>query len=152
ASKTMVGKIDLHSASQTNLAHLLLTRVTDVDLFGVGADEFFWSFNPNSSMQAFAVDASTNVGNVVAPAQPFGNATGDLQAAVLIKGGDLAAGQSILARTAFTYTKGFATSTLALNDCVRRLREVGIDTWVVAVDKDPVTGLYAAFGTGLGDL
>jgi hypothetical protein len=26
-----------------------------------------------------------------------------------------------------------------------------VDTWVVAVDKDPATGLYAAFGTGLGD-
>ena len=152
ASKTMVGKIDLHSASQTNLLHLLFTRVTDVDLFGVGTDEFFWSFNPNSSMQAFAVDAATNVGNVVAPAVPFGSASGDLQAAVLIKGGTLAAGQSILARTAFNYTKGFATATLALNDCVRSLREVGIDTWVVAVDKDPTTGLYAAFGTGLGDL
>ncbi|HEX5011603.1 MAG TPA: hypothetical protein VFY71_14515 [Planctomycetota bacterium] len=151
ASKTLVGKIDLHSTPPINLKHLLFTRVTDVDLFGVGVDEFFWSFNPTSNMQAFAVDAATNVGNVVAPAQPFGNAAGDLQAAVVIKADTLAAGQSLLATTAFSYTKGFATDMLALNECVRLLRDVGIDTWVVAVDKDPVTGLYAAFGTGLGD-
>ena len=147
----MAGKIDLKSAWHGDIMHVLFTRVTDIDLFGVGQDQFFWSFNPTSAMQAFAVDAATNVGNVVAPAVPFGNATGDLQAAVMIKAGSITAAQPLQATTAFSFTKGHATSSLALNECVRLLREERIDTWVVAVDKDPITGLYAAFGTGLGD-
>jgi hypothetical protein len=151
-SNTVVGEIDLTPATHGSISGLQFARVTDVDLFGVGPDQFFWSFNPQSPIKAFAVDGATNVGNVTPPGTPFGNATGDMQAAVTIDGGSLTLPQSLHYRTAFTYTRGFTTAVLALNDAVRRLRTAGVDTWVVAVDKDPQTGLYAAFGTGLGDL
>jgi hypothetical protein len=151
-SDTVVGQIDLEPATHGQISALQFARVTDIDLFGVGPDQFFWSFSPASPIKAFAVDGSTNVGNVTPPATPFGNATGDMQAAVTIDGGSLVAPQTLHYRTAFTYRKGFTTSVLALNEVVRHLRMAGVDTWVVAVDKDPQTGLYAAFGTGLGDL
>ncbi len=150
-AKTVLGDIELTEALHGHVSDLLFTRVMDVDLFGAGADQFFWSFSNSSPLKAFAVDTSTHVGNVVPPAQTFGNATGDMQTAVLVEAGDPAVGQVLIVRTAFTWTKGFISATLALNDAVRRLRDAGIDTWVVAVDQDPVTGLYAAFGTGLGD-
>ena len=152
-AKTVIGDIELKAALHAGqVSALKFARVTDVDLFGVGPDQFFWSFNPQSPLKAFAVDAATNDGNVTVPAVPFCNATGDLQTAVVIDGGTLQPQQSAHYRTAFTYTKGFTTAVLALNDAVRRLRDAGVDTWVVAVDKDPTSGLFAAFGTGLGDL
>jgi hypothetical protein len=151
-SKTVVGEIDLTAALHGQVTGLKFARVMDVDLFGPGADQFFWSFNPQSPIKAFAVDAATNVGNITVPAVSFGNATADMQAAVVIDAGNLNGQQSAHYRTAFTYTKGFATAVLALNDAVRLLRQAGVDTWVVAVDKDPTSGLYTAFGTGLGEL
>ncbi len=147
---TVVGRLVLKPVTHAPITNLSYARVSDVNLFGQGADQFFWSFNPQSPLQAFAVDGLTNVGNVVAPAMPFGNATGDLQTAVTIDAGSLQAPQVYEVGTGFTYVKGFPTSVLALNEAVRRLRQVGIDTWVVAVDADPATGLFAAFGTGLG--
>jgi hypothetical protein len=147
---TVVGQIDLYPLTNAQITNLFFARVSDVNLFGQGADQFFWSFNPQSPFKAFAVDGLTNVGNVVAPAQPFGNATGDLQTAVTIDAGSLQAPQVFSARTGATYIKGSPTATAALNEAVRRLRLIGIDTWVVAVDADPATGLFSAFGTGLG--
>ncbi|HTE06540.1 MAG TPA: hypothetical protein VK824_10110, partial [Planctomycetota bacterium] len=154
-ARTVVGDIALQMGNHAQISDLLFTRVMDVDLFGTGSDQFFWSFSPTSKLQAFAVDTTVNVGNVTPPAQPFGNATGDMQAAVVIKhGNSTGAGYGDIThyRTAFSLVKGFATAQQALNNAVRNLREAGIDTWVVAVDADPDTGLFAAFGTGLGDL
>jgi hypothetical protein len=149
-ARTVLGDIELSDVAHGQATDTLFTRVTDVDLFGAGADQFFWSFSASSPLKAFAVDTATHVGNVVPPAVTFGNATGDMQAAVLVEAGDLGVGQTLQVGTAFTLTGGFASATAALNDAVRRLREAGVDTWVVAVDLDPATGLYAAFGTGLG--
>jgi len=154
-ARTMIGDIALQMGNHAQISDLVFTRVMDLDLFGTGADQFYWSFNPTSKLQAFAVDTETNVGNVTPPVQPFGNATGDMQAAMVIKhGNSTGAGYADIThyRTAFTVSKGFATSQQALNNAVRNLRDAAIDTWVVAVDVDPATGLYAAFGTGLGDL
>lgn len=148
-AKTLVGEIELEAATAGSVRDLLFTRVTDVDLFGAGSDQFYWSFDSGSPLKAFAVGPGVNVGNVSVPAQSFGSATGDLQTAVLVEASGLPA--QLTVRTAFTWTKGFVSGTLALNDAVRRLRQAGIDTWVVAVDQDPVSGLWAAFGTGLGD-
>jgi hypothetical protein len=154
-ARTVIGDIALQMANHAQITDLLFSRVLDVDLFGTGSDQFFWSFSPTGALQAFAVDAATHVGNVVPPAQPFSNATGDLQAAMLIKHGNSSgAGYADIThyRTAFTLVKGYATAQQALNNAVRNLRDAGVDTWVVAVDQDPATNLYAAFGTGLGDL
>jgi hypothetical protein len=149
-SSTVTGAILLTPVTHATVTELFFARVSDVNLFGQGGDQFFWSFNPASALKAFAVDGLTNVGNVVPPAQPFGNATGDLQTAVTIDAGNLLAPQVYETLTAFTYVKGFSSVSAALNEAVRRLRLVGIDSWVVAVDADPATGLFAAFGTGLG--
>jgi len=154
-ARTVIGDIALQMGNHAQVSDLLFTRVMDVDLFGTGPDQFFWSFSPTSKLQAFAVDTATNVGNITPPAQPFGNATGDMQAAMVIKhGNSTGAGYSDIThyRTAFTLVKGFSTAQQALNNAVRNLRDAGIDTWVVAVDQDPATELFAAFGTGLGDL
>ncbi len=150
-ARTVLGDIELAEVAHGQVTDALFTRVMDMDLFGAGADQFFWSFSASSPLKAFAVDTATHVGNVVPPAVTFGNATGDMQAAVMVEAGDFGVGQTLLVRTAFTWTEGFASASLALNDAIRRLREAGVDTWVVAVDLDPATGLYAAFGTGLGD-
>lgn len=148
-ANTVAGLIELEPATAGSVRDLLFTRVTDVDLFGAGSDQFYWSFDGNSPLKAFAVGPGTNVGNVTVPGQPFGSATGDLQTAVVVEASGLTGPLAV--RTAFTWTTGFSSGTLALNDAVRRLRQAGVDTWVVAVDQDPVSGLWAAWGTGLGD-
>ena len=74
--------------------------------------------------------------------------------ALLIDNGDTPAnsfGKTTHYKVGFTLIQGFATSTLALQEAVRRLRtETGATTWVVAVDQDPVSQLYSAFGAGIG--
>jgi hypothetical protein len=51
----------------------------------------------------------------------------------------------------FTHIEGFSTPALAVQEAVRRLRlEAGAQTWVVAVDQDPVSLTFAAFGAGIG--
>ena len=154
-SNTVFGDIALEIPSPSRVSNLAWTRVTDIDLFGNGSDQFFWSFNPGGKLKAFAVDTNTHVGNVVVPAQSFGDDTGDLQAALVIEhGASAGAGGSDTTHyaTAYTWVKGFATANAALNEAVRRLRLAGVETWVVAVDADPDSGLFAAFGTGLGNL
>jgi len=150
---TVVGDIMLQAGTVQPIQDLEFSRVMDVDLFGVGPDQFFWSFRPNDRIQAFAVDLDSHVGELQAPDDTFGRSKGDLQVALLIKHGDMTgstAGEVVHYRTAFTLAKGYPTSKDALNEAVARLRAVGLETWVVAVDRDPVTGRFAAFGTGLG--
>ncbi len=151
-AKTLIGGLTLERTTPDPVENLKYTRVMDVDLFGTGADEFFWSFNPSDRVKAFAADAATNVGNVAVPAQAVGQATGDQQAVLLIEHGSSSGPLPDFARykSAFTYITGFTTSAKALNEAVRRLRHEGVRAWVVAVDADPATGLFAAFGAGLG--
>ncbi|MGQ0552493.1 MAG: hypothetical protein ACT4PU_04670 [Planctomycetota bacterium] len=154
-SPTVHGEVVLQMATQEQVLGLTLSRVMDVDLFGTGPDEFSWSFDPSSSLRAFAVDLTAHVGNMTAPSQSVGTAVGDLQAALVIDHGDSdGSGFADVThyRLASTLVRGFASPVLAQRDAVRRLQAELIDTWVVAVDQDPVTGLYAAFGIGLGDL
>ncbi len=147
------GDIALQMATEQQVTGLRYTRVLDLDLFGVGADEFRWSFAPSSKIKAFAVDTSVHVGNLVTPPQAVGSAVGDLQAALLIEHGDSnGTGFADVThyKSAFTLVKGFGTANQAHQDAVRRLREQGVTTWVVAIDQDPVTGQFSACGVGLG--
>ena len=154
-SKALKGDLALQIATDDQINDLVFSRVMDVDLFNNGKDTFNWSFDPNSRIKAFAVDPTKNVGNVVAPAQAVGRETDvDRQFALLIDNGDTPAnsfGKTTHYKVGFTLIQGFATSPLALQEAVRRLRtETGATTWVVAVDQDPVSQLYSAFGAGIG--
>ena len=154
--KTIQGDIALQIATDDKLDDVTYTRVMDVDLFDDGADTFNWSFDPNGKVKAFAVDTNTNVGNVVVPGQSVAREVGvDRQFALLIDDGDTPAnkfGEVHRYKVGFTHVQGFATQQLALEDAVRRLRlHAGATTWVVAVDQDPVSLQYAAFGAGLGE-
>jgi hypothetical protein len=153
-ARSLRGDLALQMGTDQSVTDLTYTRVFDVDLFGPGSDHFFWGFNPNDKLKAFAVDTSTNVGNVVVPAQAIGTATGDMQMVLLIDHGDSnGTGFADIThyKMGFTLMRGFATQTEAANEAVRRLRlETGATTWVVATDQDPVSGLWATFGAGLG--
>lgn len=153
--KTIQGDVSLQIATDDKIDDLLYTRVMDVDLFDNGTDTFNWSFDPNSKIKAFAVDLNTNVGNIVVPAQSVAREVGvDRQFALLIDDGDTPAnkfGEVHRYKVGFTHIEGFSTQQLALEEAVRRLRlEAGATTWVVAVDQDPVSLKFAAFGAGLG--
>jgi hypothetical protein len=153
--RTVRGDLALQMGTDKSITDLNYTRVFDVDLFGPGPDEFFWGFNPNDKLKAFAVDTSTNVGNVVVPAQPISAVSGqDMQMCLLIEHGDSnGTGFADIThyKTGFTLVRGFGSQADAANEAVRRLRyEAGATTWVVATDQDPMTNLWAAFGAGLG--
>jgi hypothetical protein len=139
--RTVVGDIMLQAATVQPIQDLEFSRVMDIDLFGSGPDQFFWSFRPKDRVQAFAVDVDSHVGDLQAPDDMFGNSKGDLQMALLIKHGDMtgsSTGEVAQYRTAFTLATGFPTRKAALNEAVARLRAVGVETWVAAVDRDPV--------------
>jgi hypothetical protein len=155
-SRTIQGDLALQMATDDQVTDLTYTRVFDADLYGPGSDDFFWGFNPADKLKAFAVDTNTNVGNVVVPAQPIGSASGDMQMVLMVEHGDSdGTGFADIThyKMGFTLVRGFATQADAANEAVRRLRlETGATTWVVATDQDLVggTGLWAAFGAGLG--
>jgi len=150
------GDLSLEIATDDAVNDMLFTRVMDVDLFDDGGDNFSWTFDPNGKVKAFAVDTSVNVGNVVVPAQHVGDETNvDRQFALWIDAGDTPAGSFgdvTRYKIGFTLVEGFATETLAKQEAVRRLRfEAGAEAWVVAVDQDPVSGKWSAFGAGVND-
>ncbi len=130
------------------------SRVLDVDLFGEGEDTFFFRFNPNANVKCFPVDLTTNVGNVVPPSQAAGQMTGDLQAAMIINNDD---GGTTINRMAYAMTSGWTTSPSgipafnALRFINLQLLSEGCTTICIAVDQDPDTGLWAAFGVGLAE-
>ena len=86
------------------------------------------------------------------PALPDG-AVGDYQMALVIDHGDVAGDsgfqETITYPAAFTLVSGFASETAAKDAAVAELEAEGMTTWVVAVDQDPASGLYTAFGAGL---
>lgn len=133
--------------------NLVYTRVADIDLFGVGADNFAWTFDPAASIKAFPVDTSATVGNVTPPASSTGTMVGDMQLALLIDQGSMPpGGVGAQYKLGFTYVTGEATEFDALEEAQRNLTiGVGVTTWVIATDQDPDTGLWAAYGAGLGE-
>ena len=154
--QALVGELTLEIATEDAVNDMLFTRVMDVDLFDDGTDNFSWAFDPNARIKAFAVDTTTNVGNVTVPASSVGQETNvDRQFALWIDDGDTPAGSFGFSNTykiGFTHIEGFATEAIAVQEAVRRLRfQTLAETWVVAVDQDPVSGKWAAFGAGIGD-
>ena len=132
--------------------NLVFTRVTDVDLFGVGADTFNWSFDPAASIKAFPVDTTANVSSVTPPGTSTGVMDGDMQLALLIDQGTMQSGVGASYKMGITYVSGYDTQFDAVKDAQRNLTiGVGVTTWAVASDQDPDTGLWAAYGMGLGE-
>ncbi|HZL99167.1 MAG TPA: hypothetical protein VFD43_02850, partial [Planctomycetota bacterium] len=149
----LTGELALQIATDDQVNNMLFTRVTHVDLFDDGTDTFSWSFDPLSNVKAFAVPVTQNVGNLVVPTQ-FAAAEADVdrQFALWIDKGDTPAGSfgaSTEYLVAYTLVEGYPTEDHALQAAVRNLRfEAGAETWVVAVDLDPATLTFAAFGVG----
>ena len=150
------GDLALEIATDDAVNDLLFTRVMDVDLFDDGNDNVSWTFDPNGRVKVFPVDTTVNVGNVVVPALHVGDETNvDRQFALWIDNGDTPAGSFgdvTRYKLGFTLIHGFASEVLAKQEAVRRLRfQTFAEAWVVAVDQDPVSGDWSAFGMGVGD-
>ncbi|MED5330617.1 MAG: hypothetical protein VX916_04945, partial [Planctomycetota bacterium] len=83
-----------------------------------------------------------------------GQMTGDLQTAMIINNDD---GGTTTNRMAYAMTSGWTTSPsgipafLALRFVNLQLLGEGCTTICIAVDQDPDTGLWAAFGVGLAE-
>jgi hypothetical protein len=152
--RTIEGEITIQMATLEQVTDLVFSRVMDVDLYGVGPDEFSWSYSSSSKVKAFPVDTATHVGNIVAPVPTMGTINGDQQFALVIEHGDSdGTGLADITeyQTAFTLIRGASSSVAAKDEVVRRLLIAGMTTWVVAVDQDPVNSTWAAFGVGLSE-
>ena len=140
-SQTLTGFLKLQVPALQDVSDVLYTRVLDVDLFGEGADRFYWHFDPNAKAKCFAVDLLTNVGSVPVPASSSaGPVASDLQAALRIDHGD--EGDTLLNRafeteypTAFTLVNEQVSEQAAHDAAVANLQGLGLTTWVISVDQ-----------------
>lgn len=150
------GVIDLGVHANDRLVELVFRRLLDVDLFGVGPDTFYWQFDPNDAWQVFPVEVTDALLDVVPPASGSGQVLGDRQVAMVIKAGNIPAASSqnpvhLRYPMAFTLVSEFGTEVEAAQAAFQNLTASDVTTWTIAVDVDPDTGLYLAFGVGLGD-
>ena len=154
-SATLNGAVTIGLADYLDFTEVVFDRLLDIDLFGEGDDSFSWSFDPAARAKAYAVGTDAEIGSLPQPARMGGPVTDDLQAALVIdhgQGGDVQDGRFLFTSypLAFTLVCDYATEAEARQAAIDNLTARGMDTWVVAVDADPETGLYAAFGAGLG--
>ncbi len=148
------GSVMVQMVSKARLRDVLYERVMDVDLFGTGPDNFFWKFASDAKVKAFAVGIDEGVGNLTEPVQTESNAVGDMQFALVIEHGDGNASsfnQTVTYPAAFTLVSQFVSEVDAVDSAMQNLNTLGMETWVIAVDRDPDTMLYSAFGAGLAD-
>jgi hypothetical protein len=159
-ARTLNGTIELKAATNARVLDLTFSRVMDVDLFGssdpgsTSDDHFFWSFDANGTVKAYAVDAGENVSTIVEPGATTSDATGDFQAALVIENGDVGGGggfqETMTYGSAFTLVSGFLDEDSAKSEAEAQLTDAGMEAWVIAVDEDPANpGLFTAFGAGL---
>jgi hypothetical protein len=91
-----------------------------------------------------------------APATPTGQVTGDRQVAIVANAGSIAGGSAdrpinVAFPVSFTMVDEFVSELDAVQSAVQNLIVSDAESWTVAVDQDPATGLYMAFGIGLGE-
>jgi hypothetical protein len=169
---TVRSDIELNVVSTNRVNDIKYARILDPDLFGTGADRFYWNFDAGAPVRCFPVDAATNVGAFLdnppgpdpggdvgggQPSQGVGDEFGDFQMAMIIDHGDLLVG--------FQHTLLFpAAYTLVVDDdeedavaaAQANLEAAGATTWCIAVDTDYSSEspggdyLWLAFGVGLG--
>lgn len=152
--RTVKGELGMKVATDHDLAALTYERVLDVDLFGEGPDTFIYRFDPAHPAKVFPVDTNVGVGGLAGavPAQDAGTVDGDKQVAILVQYDDQPAGtfeDLAILHTAFVLVSEFALESSAIEQATQNLFAAGMRSWVIAVDKDPDSGLYTAFGVGV---
>lgn len=154
------GTVELKAATTARVLDLMFSRLMDVDLFGTADpgstsdDHFFWHFDPQAAVKAFAVPAGENVSTYTEPSQGDDDVTGDYQVALIIDNGDVGGGggmqETMTYSVSFTLISNFLSEEGARQAAVDDLTAAGIESWVVVVDEDPASpGLFTAFGAGL---
>ncbi|GJM21716.1 MAG: hypothetical protein DHS20C15_16310 [Planctomycetota bacterium] len=144
--------IALKFSGSSRVENMEFSRLLDVDMFGEDGDTFYWSFPANSRVKAFPVSTGAKLGSITAPAEMSGSMSGDLQAVITagtLPGQQLQANASFRAWAYFTMVLDFATEDDAVQSAAQNLIASGAGAWVVAVDADPETGLFTAFGIGV---
>ncbi|MFT7465438.1 MAG: hypothetical protein ACI9EF_003805, partial [Pseudohongiellaceae bacterium] len=173
---TVASTVELGVIATNRVRDLKYARIMDVDLFGTGADHFYWNFDPTSPVRCFPVDASLNVGDFLddvsagtdeapqggsgQPSQGVGDDFGDFQLAMIIDHGDLDPSSGFMQDLAFpaAYTMVVDSSeAAAVATATANLLAAGVTTYCIAVDIDGGSesaggGTYVAFGAGLGPL
>jgi hypothetical protein len=151
------GTVAFRLATTDLLLGVFYSRLLDVDLFGSGPDTFFWSLGAPGDVSVFPTELNSRLSIPNPPASAQGSVTGDRQVAMVIPAGTLAGGSPaapLLVRysMAFTLVSGFASEQEAVQAAQQNLLASDMQTWTIAVDVDPGTGLHTAFGTGLSEL
>jgi len=149
------GNIVLTVATEDRIQDIVFRRLIDVDLFGVGADTFYWSYRPGCDWLVYPVEVTDSLDDPVAPPERDGQVTGDRQVALVGNAGSVVGGTvhaPVIRRfpVAFTLVDQFVNELDAVQSAVQNLIASGSETWTVAVDVDPSTGLHTAFGVGMG--
>ncbi len=155
SQSVVAGNIELGVGTTDRIYSLEFRRLLDVDLFGVGADTFYWSFDPADDWQVFPTDVTESLDAPTPPVSSTGSETGDLQVALVATAGNVIGGsvdnpKLVRFPMAFTLVDQFVSEIDAVQSAVQNLLASDTETWTVAVDADPTTGLYTAFGIGLG--
>lgn len=156
-SDTLKGEITIRVPLLQNIDDVVYERVIDVNLFGETDNEFHWSFDDDADVQCFAVDTATTVGGIPLPVDEVaGPVAGNQQFALRIDhgtGGLEVDGRFGFTRypAAFTMVLGFGSAADAKAAAQKTLERCGMSTWVIAVEQDPDTGDFGAFGVGLGE-
>lgn len=146
--------VTLRFLGKSRIENLAFTRLLDIDMFDEGGDTFHWSFPPHSRIMAFPVSTTDTVGSLTLPAASEGSMTGDLQAALVastLDGEGLQPTGTFQLGLTFTLVIDFANADDAVQSAAQNLIASDAEGWIIAVDADPDTGLFTAFGVGLED-
>jgi len=155
AQSTLEGTISLVVTSDKRIHDIVFTRLLDPDLFGVGADTFYWSYRPGCEWAVYPTGLDARLEDPQEPATASGSITADQQVAMVLRAGPVGGGTTLTRETfrfpmAFTLIDDFVSEQDAVQSAIQNLRAVDAETWTIAVDRDPDTGLHTAFGVGLG--
>ena len=150
----VMGEVRIRNQTGIRPRNVMFTRVMDVNLFGPGTDKFYWLFEPTNVVKVYPVALTENVGTIEPPAEATGNETDDLQIAlqVIVRVNTAASSGGLVTvyPCAYNYVVDWADEFGAVQAVGQSLSTVGMTTYCIAVDQDPETGRYSAFGVGLG--
>ncbi|MDG2149230.1 MAG: hypothetical protein P8N09_06880 [Planctomycetota bacterium] len=143
-------------ANEDRIRDIVYRRLMDVDLFDVSEDTFYWSFDPDGDWLVYPTEVTESLDDPAAPATSTGQVTGDRQVAIVAKAGSIFGASAdrpvnVAFPVSFTLIDEFVSELDAVQSAVQNLISSDAESWTVAVDQDPATGLYMAFGIGLGE-
>lgn len=156
SQSTLGGTLRITVNTQDRIEDIVYRRLMDVDLFGVGDDTFYWSFGQSDEWMVYPAELTASLETLEAPPASSGQVTGDRQVALVaglgtISGASFQNPITVRVPVAFTLVDQFVNELDAVQSAVQNLLATDADAWTVAVDADPSTGLYMAFGVGLGE-